>query len=62
MDRADAIRRLPETYALAITLRDDGRMRQEIADALNVPLESIDNLLRLADAKLGRILQQGPEC
>jgi DNA-directed RNA polymerase specialized sigma24 family protein len=61
MDRADAIRRLPQAYALAITLRDQGRTHQDTADSLDIPLESVENLLRLADAKLARILQQQPD-
>jgi hypothetical protein len=56
MDRAEAVRLLPEAYARALTLRAQGHDDTRIA----VP-EAIGPLLRLAEAKLQRLLDEQPE-
>lgn len=56
MDRATALSRLPETYALALHLRDAGLDDDAIATRLDVPGEAITLLLRLAEAKLTRLM------
>lgn len=61
MDRAEAVRLLPEAYARALTLRDQGCDHAGIAAALGVVPEAIGPLLRLADAKLQLLLDDPPE-
>jgi DNA-directed RNA polymerase specialized sigma24 family protein len=56
MDRATALRQLPETYARALRMRDAGLDEQAIATRLGVPPEAIGFLLRLAEAKLTRLM------
>lgn len=56
MDRATALRRLPETYAEALRLRDAGLDDEAIAARLKVPNEAIALLLRLAEAKVARLM------
>jgi DNA-directed RNA polymerase specialized sigma24 family protein len=55
MERAAAIAQLPETYAAAIRLRDQGLANEAIAQRLGVALEAVKPLLRVAHAKLDRI-------
>jgi hypothetical protein len=60
MNRADAVKLLPETYARALTLRDKGCDNDAIAAALGIVPEAIGPLLRLADAKLQQVLDAPP--
>jgi DNA-directed RNA polymerase specialized sigma24 family protein len=60
MDRAAALDELPESYAVALRLRDAGHDKNAIAAALGIELESVDPLLRLANAKLERLLRENP--
>jgi DNA-directed RNA polymerase specialized sigma24 family protein len=61
MDRAEAVRLLPEKYARALVLRDQGDDHARIAAALEIVPEAIGPLLRLAEAKLQRLLDNPPE-
>ena len=61
MDRAEAVRLLPEAYARALTLRAHGHDDARIAAALGIVPEAIGPLLRLAEAKLQRLLDDQPE-
>jgi DNA-directed RNA polymerase specialized sigma24 family protein len=61
MDRAEAVRLLPEKYARALVLRDQGCDDTRIAAALDIVPEAIGPLLRLAEAKLQRLLDDPPE-
>jgi hypothetical protein len=61
MDRAEAVRLLPEKYAHALVLRDQGYDDTRIAAALDIVPEAIGPLLRLAEAKLQRLLDDPPE-
>jgi hypothetical protein len=61
MDRAEAVRLLPEKYARALVLRDQGCDDVRIAAALDIVPEAIGPLLRLAEAKLQRLLDNPPE-
>ena len=61
MDRAEAVRLLPETYARALTLRDQGCDNAQIAAALGIVPEAIGPLLHLAEAKLQQLLDNPPE-
>ena len=56
MDRGSAIDRLPEAYANALRLYDQGHDNEAIAARLNLPPEAVGTLLRLAAAKLQTIL------
>jgi DNA-directed RNA polymerase specialized sigma24 family protein len=56
MDRGTAIDRLPEAYANALRLCDQGHDNEAIAARLNLPPEAVGPLLRLAAAKLQTIL------
>jgi DNA-directed RNA polymerase specialized sigma24 family protein len=61
MDRADAVKLLPEAYERALTLRDQGCDHDVIAAAVGMVPEAIGPLLRLADAKLQQLLDAPPE-
>ena len=56
MNRAAAIELLPQAYAVALRLRDDGHGPPEIARRLGIAPESVTSTLELADAKLARLL------
>lgn len=55
MDFDEAIAGLPPKYAEALRLRREGRTGVDIAARLEVPPESIDVLLQLAEAKLAAL-------
>jgi DNA-directed RNA polymerase specialized sigma24 family protein len=57
MDRREAIARLPEAYQVALRLHAEGR-NDDIADRLGIAPEAVTPLLRLADAKLQRLLSR----
>jgi hypothetical protein len=61
MDRADAVKLLPEAYGRALALRGQGWDNDAIAAALGIVPEAIGPLLRLADAKLQQLLDVPPE-
>jgi DNA-directed RNA polymerase specialized sigma24 family protein len=61
MDRAEAVGLLPEKYARALTLRDQGCDNAQIAAALGIVPEAIGTLLRLAEAKLQQLLDNPPQ-
>jgi hypothetical protein len=56
LERAEAMRRLPGTYSLALRLRDAGLTDALIAECLAVEGEALDLLLQVAEAKLAAIL------
>jgi DNA-directed RNA polymerase specialized sigma24 family protein len=58
VDRTAALDELPESYAVALRLRDAGHHDAAIAIALGIELESVEPLLRLANAKLELLLQE----
>jgi DNA-directed RNA polymerase specialized sigma24 family protein len=58
VDRGTAIDRLPEAYANALRLRDQGHDNEAIAARLNISPEAVGPLLRLASAKLQTILAE----
>lgn len=60
-DRVKAMRHLPGNYSLALRLRDAGLTNELIAECLAVELQALDLLLRVAEAKLARILQDDPD-
>jgi DNA-directed RNA polymerase specialized sigma24 family protein len=60
MDRAEALLLLPEAYARALTLREGGASPADIAGDLDIVVEAVPSLLRLAEAKLARLLAEVP--
>jgi hypothetical protein len=56
VNRAAAIELLPQAYAVAPRLRDDGLGPAEIARRLGNAPESVASTLELADARLARLL------
>jgi len=55
VDRDAALQRLPQPYAVALRLHEDGR-DDEIAERLGIAPEAVAPLLQLAEAKLVRLL------
>ncbi len=58
MDRR--LERIPPVYAKFLMLRDKGLGDQAIADRLDMPVESLPLLARLAEAKLARLIDESP--
>jgi DNA-directed RNA polymerase specialized sigma24 family protein len=58
--RAEAMRRLPPAYSLALRLRDAGLADELIAECLAMQREALDPLLQVAEAKLASILGREP--
>jgi DNA-directed RNA polymerase specialized sigma24 family protein len=56
MTYEQALRLLPVIYAQALTLRDAGHDEQQIAAALSIERAAIGPTVRLAEAKLARLL------
>ena len=56
MDRAAAIDELPDAYATSLRARDEDLSNAEIAGRVNIDIEAVEPLLRIAVAKLGAIL------
>lgn len=61
MDRSTAIDRLPQAYAAALRLQDEGHDDNAIADRLEMTPAAAGPLLRVASAKLHAILAAGEE-
>ena len=53
--RAEAIRRLPGAYSLALRLRDAGLTDELIAECLAMQPQALDPLLHVAEATLATI-------
>jgi DNA-directed RNA polymerase specialized sigma24 family protein len=56
MDLASAIKELPEVHAVALRLHRAGTANAEIAVELGIEVAAVPPLLRLAKAKLARLL------
>ena len=50
----DDLAALPESYAEALRLRAEGLSAPEIAARVDVPVEALETLISLAEAKLAR--------
>jgi hypothetical protein len=61
VDRAEALRALPDTYAIALRLCDEGAEPDTVARVLNVEPEAVRPLLTLADAKLASLIEHAEE-
>lgn len=55
MPGSDDLAGLPETYALALRLREEGLDAAAIGRALDIEAESVDPLLELAESKLAAL-------
>ena len=56
--RADALHRLPRSYALALRLRAEGLTEPRVAEVLGVEPEAVGPLLTLAEAKLTTLMEE----
>jgi DNA-directed RNA polymerase specialized sigma24 family protein len=56
MDRQTALLELATAHAVALRLHDAGAGDDAIAQALGIPVKSVADLLRIADAKLAALL------
>jgi hypothetical protein len=61
VDRSTAIDRLPDAYAAALRLQDEGHDDNAIAARLDLAPAAVGPLLRVASAKLHTILAAGEE-
>lgn len=57
MDRSQALRELPTVHAVALRLRDNGFGDEVIAAVLDVEHVQVAALLRIAEAKLAKLLR-----
>jgi len=57
VDRAQALQALPDTYAVALRLRDEGVEPDAVARVLDVEPEAVGPLLTLAEAKLAGLME-----
>lgn len=57
MDRAEALKELPDTYAIALRLRDEGVEPDGVARVLDVEPEAVGPLLKLAEVKLAGLME-----
>ena len=58
VDRAEALQALPDTYAIALRLRDEGIEPDAVARVLDVEPEAVGPLLSLAESKLAGLMDQ----
>lgn len=56
MDRQTALLELATAHAVALRLHDAGAGDDAIAQALGIPVTSVVDVLRIADAKLAALL------
>jgi hypothetical protein len=57
VDRVAALELLPEVYARALRLRDEGAGAARIASELRIAPEAVASAIELAEAKLTRLAQ-----
>ena len=57
MDRSQALRDLPTMHAVALRLRDNGFGDEVIAAVLDVEHLQVPALLRIAEAKLAKLMR-----
>ena len=58
MDATAAVDALPDPYARALRAALAGEQAEAIADELDVPVESVRNVVRVAVAKLASLLDE----
>jgi len=57
VDRAEALQALPDPYAIALRLRDEGVEPDAMARVLDVEPEAVGPLMTLAEAKLAGLME-----
>ena len=57
VDRVGALEALPDAYAIALRLRDEGVASEAVARVLGVEPEAVGPLLTLAEAKLASLME-----
>jgi hypothetical protein len=57
VDRAEALQALPNTYAIALRLGDEGVEPDALARVLDVEPEAVGRLVTLAEAKLAGLME-----
>ncbi len=60
VDRSHALRELPTMHAVALRLRDSGFDDQVVAVVLDIEDVQVPTLLRIAEAKLARLVAGDP--
>jgi DNA-directed RNA polymerase specialized sigma24 family protein len=60
MELDEAMAELPTAYAQALRLHGNGATNLDIATRLDIPLASVDTLVKLAEAKLTALLARPP--
>ena len=60
VDRNGALEALPDTYAIALRLRDEGVEQEAVARVVGVEPEAVGPLLILAEAKLAGLMEPPP--
>jgi DNA-directed RNA polymerase specialized sigma24 family protein len=58
VDRAEALKALPDAYAIALRLRDEGAELDAVARVLDVEPEAVGPLVTLAEAKLAGLMDR----
>jgi DNA-directed RNA polymerase specialized sigma24 family protein len=58
VDRSQALEALPNAYAIALRLRDEGVEPDAMARVLDVEPEAVGPLLSLAEAKLAGLIDR----
>jgi DNA-directed RNA polymerase specialized sigma24 family protein len=56
VDRSQALQELPNKYAIALRLHDEGLAPEAVARVLDVEPEAVGPLLTLAEAKLAGLM------
>jgi DNA-directed RNA polymerase specialized sigma24 family protein len=62
MEADAAFDALPAAYALALRLRAAGHDAAAVAEAVDVPVDAVDALLWLGEAKLARLVDGDGGC
>jgi DNA-directed RNA polymerase specialized sigma24 family protein len=61
VERADAVERLPSTYAAALRLVDGGASHAEIAATFGIAVDAVPGLILIGEQKLAAILVSEPD-
>ncbi|MEO7803835.1 MAG: sigma-70 region 4 domain-containing protein [Actinomycetota bacterium] len=61
MDKTTALHHLPELYARALLLHEEGLDHHSIAERLGIPVEAVEPCLLVGELKLESVLIPQPE-
>lgn len=56
MDREDALSEIPAHYGVALRMAEAGATTEQISSALGIESEAVGPLIKIAEAKLRRVL------